>query len=176
MNSDNENPRQGGQGADDAVGYKKPPKKSQFKPGQSGNKKGRTKGHRNLRTIFKEQLECPMAIKENGKTKKVSKAEAMFMILMNRALEGNPTAIANVMKTAERYRIGEEPPPPDSFDFEQLTYLQQKQLAWLLDKVQGRGIWSNDAYPTVDDRMPDQIEKDEKEREKKEQMKKEQHR
>ena len=33
-----------------SVGYGKPPAHTQFKPGQSGNPKGRRKGQRNVRT------------------------------------------------------------------------------------------------------------------------------
>ena len=34
----------------------KPPKHTQFKPGQSGNPRGRPRGQRNFRTVVKEAL------------------------------------------------------------------------------------------------------------------------
>ena len=40
----------------DEVGYKKPPKKHQFKPGQSGNPTGLPKGHVGLASRFKKLL------------------------------------------------------------------------------------------------------------------------
>ena len=39
-----------------AVGYGRPPVNRQFKPGQSGNPRGRPKGSKNFATIFAEAL------------------------------------------------------------------------------------------------------------------------
>jgi len=39
------------------VGYKKPPKKGQFKKGKSGNPKGRPAGSKNKKTVFNDVLE-----------------------------------------------------------------------------------------------------------------------
>ncbi len=38
------------------VGYRKPPKHTRFKPGQSGNPRGRPKGTKNLKTDLIEEL------------------------------------------------------------------------------------------------------------------------
>ena len=39
-----------------AVGYRRPPLHSRFKPGQSGNPSGRSKGSQNLKTMFEQVL------------------------------------------------------------------------------------------------------------------------
>lgn len=41
---------------DDKVGYRKPPAKTRFQPGQSGNPNGRPKGSVNLKTDLRSEL------------------------------------------------------------------------------------------------------------------------
>lgn len=77
---------------DDETGYKKPPKHAQFKPGQSGNKKGRPKGTKNLKTDLMEELSEMITIKEGGKPKKISKQRAMLKSLAVKAVQGDPRA------------------------------------------------------------------------------------
>ena len=38
------------------IGYKKPPRDTQFKPGQSGNFKGRPKGAKNFATVDRKSV------------------------------------------------------------------------------------------------------------------------
>jgi hypothetical protein len=40
------------------VGYGKPPKRSRFRKGVSGNRKGRPKGKRNFVTVLTERKNC----------------------------------------------------------------------------------------------------------------------
>lgn len=45
--------------AHDEIGYKKPPRHTRFRKGQSGNPKGRPKGTQNLKTDLAEELSEP---------------------------------------------------------------------------------------------------------------------
>lgn len=78
------------------IGYGKPPKKGQFKPGQSGNPKGRPKGAKNLKTELLEELTERIEIKESGKARKVSKQRGMIKALTIKALSGDARA-ANII-------------------------------------------------------------------------------
>jgi hypothetical protein len=64
--------------------YQRPPRKGQFKPGQSGNPRGRPKGSKNIRTYVSEHLNKKISIIEGGKTRKVPRAEAIAIQLATR--------------------------------------------------------------------------------------------
>lgn len=81
-----------------AGGYGKPPKKHQFKPGQSGNPNGRPKGARSFKTALSKELETKLEIKEAGKAKKVSKLEAVAKRLVTDALNGNAKALTELLR------------------------------------------------------------------------------
>jgi len=74
---------------DYAVGFKKPPKETQFKPGQSGNPKGRPKGTKNLATDLEEELAETIRITEGGETRVITKQRAMVKTLCAKALKGD---------------------------------------------------------------------------------------
>ena len=80
------------------VGYGKPPKASQFKPGQSGNPKGRPKGTKNLATDLQEEIEEKILISESGQQLKTTKQRAMLKTLMAKALKGDVRAADSVIK------------------------------------------------------------------------------
>ena len=74
------------------VGFKKPPKQTQFKPGQSGNPAGRPKGTKNFKTDLEEELQTKIVIREGGKTLQVSKQRALLMSLIANAIKGDVRA------------------------------------------------------------------------------------
>jgi len=85
------------------VGYGKPPLHTRFKPGQSGNPKGRHKGLRNFRTEIQEALRSPITVTMGGKTRRISTQLAGVLKLIKRALDGDPRALALFLGLAQSY-------------------------------------------------------------------------
>lgn len=82
---------------DDAVGYGRPPRHTQFQKGRSGNPKGRRRGSKNFSTLLKEELAQSVTLIENGKRKTMSKIEALAKQLVHRAMGNDPKALAFVL-------------------------------------------------------------------------------
>ncbi len=72
------------------IGYGKPPKGTQFKPGQTGNPKGKPPGAKNLKTELLEELREVIPVKEGGVRRKISKQRAMLKSLTAKAVQGDP--------------------------------------------------------------------------------------
>jgi hypothetical protein len=68
------------------VGYKRPPVKSRFRKGQSGNPHGRLKGQRNMGPVLAEVLRQTVTVKQEGKSQRMSKGEALIQMLLSKAL------------------------------------------------------------------------------------------
>ena len=75
------------------VGYGKPPKKHQFKKGQSGNPKGRKKNSKNTLEILKNELNQKVSLTENGKEVVLTKRQAMLKHMGNKAVKGEMKAM-----------------------------------------------------------------------------------
>ena len=74
--------------SDDEVGYGKPPKKFQFKKGQSGNPLGRPKKKQAMPDVLNGLMAETMTL--NGKT--VTMLEAFLISLRNDAIKGKASA------------------------------------------------------------------------------------
>ncbi len=88
---------------DYATGYGRPPVHSRWKPGQSGNPKGRPAlsgdPAENAHKLFNEQIVVPL----HGKPTRMTVGEAFVRQMMKAALAGNPTAIRQVLRLNEKH-------------------------------------------------------------------------
>ena len=79
------------------VGYGKPPVHSQFKPGQSGNPKGRPKGTRNFKNDLEAELSERLPVTINGREIRYSKQQIMIKAQVARAMKGDTKAAALII-------------------------------------------------------------------------------
>lgn len=89
------------------VGYRKPPKGSRFKPGQSGNPKGRKAGNKQRTTqqIFEEKFYRNIDVKKGGQVIKMTPEEVMVERMIKDAMEGDYRArqeVKEYMAAAEK--------------------------------------------------------------------------
>jgi hypothetical protein len=97
-------PRQQAQKSDDYdVGYGRPPVHSRFKPGQSGNSKGRPKGVRNFKTDVQTTLKASVRVTRGGKPRNVSTQEAALLRLREKALGGDARALDRLLALAQTF-------------------------------------------------------------------------
>ena len=75
------------------IGYGKPPAATQFKKGQSGNPKGRPKGSIDMTAKLRAALNERVMVSEDGRRKKITKVDAMFKQLANKAAAGDTRAL-----------------------------------------------------------------------------------
>ena len=84
------------------VGYRRAPASGRFKPGTSGNPKGRPKGSRNFATLLEQELQQTITVNENGKKKKVTRQQAMVKRVVTNALNGDARAILLLIDILKR--------------------------------------------------------------------------
>ena len=106
--SDNRKPRK--------VGYKNPPVHSRFKPGQSGNPKGRPRGSKNKRShnfadkiadLILDEAHREIPVKENGKTVRVEVMQAAMRSVAANAIKGRVASqklLFDLNKGASRHK------------------------------------------------------------------------
>jgi Family of unknown function (DUF5681) len=75
-----------------AVGYRKPPVRTRFKKGQSGNPTGRPRRKErplHIESALKNALNSRVTVKENGKVRQITKFDATITQLVNKAASGH---------------------------------------------------------------------------------------
>ena len=128
--------------SDYEVGYKRPPRHSQFRPGQSGNSKGRPKGAKGLKTLVRELLTQKVDVRSATGVKRMTKMEAMLQKILEQAFSGNlralssfvalyqmavpddPVVVAGAMPTIDMAELDRE----DQAILDQLFAARQRQI------------------------------------------------
>lgn len=110
----NEGPNRTGEQTPYVVTRGKPPREHQFRPGQSGNPRGRPRGSRDIRTLLQQELDRPIPVTMNGKTTKVSRREALVMRLVEKAMQGDLRALETVFKHVQEEAAASSAPPMDT--------------------------------------------------------------
>lgn len=96
------------------VGYGRPPIQGRFKPGQSGNPKGIRKRRRNVRTVIEEALDQKIKIRERDRSRSVSKLDAIVLMVMNKALQGDAKALSSFIGLLRSVGLTSEMPEPSN--------------------------------------------------------------
>jgi len=76
------------------VGYGRPPKATQFRKGQSGNRKGRPKRSFSMSSgeVFRKVANEKIVVVENGTTLSITRLEACLRQIQNMALKNDTSA------------------------------------------------------------------------------------
>jgi hypothetical protein len=121
------------------VGFGRPPRHTQFKPGQSGNPAGRPKGTKNLRTDLGEELAEKITVTENGRQLVISKQRAMLKSLLAKAMKGETAAaraLINLIVGLEQADAQEPREQPLSAEDEEILEAWRQRL---LDEFKEEG-------------------------------------
>jgi len=74
------------------VGYGKPPRATRFRPGQSGNPKGRPRRPSSIRERFARELERKVPVREGDRVRKVKKIDLWVRRVIADAIKGDHRA------------------------------------------------------------------------------------
>ena len=97
--------------SDYEVGWGRPPVQTRWKPGRSGNPKGRPAGRKNLDTLFYEALTQTLEVRQGGKVRKMSAMEGIVHRIVAAALSGDFKAASFLMSKEPEITRTREPLP-----------------------------------------------------------------
>lgn len=102
------------------VGFGKPPKEHQFKPGVSGNVTGRPKGKKNLSTMFAEAVNARVPVIERGSKRSVPMGEALIKNMIAEAFNGSMNDKVKFFHLLKSY----QPDAPLPEEYHNTRYIQ----------------------------------------------------
>ena len=112
------------------IGKGKPPKEHQFKPGQSGNPKGRPKGSKNVHQVLSKILNEKVTVTDAGKKMVVEKLEAAMRALVNKSFEGRPQSLKLLIEVLRDGDPTIHEPVEDQFSDDDYANLME-EIDWI---------------------------------------------
>lgn len=86
------------------IGYKKPPKRTQFQPGHSGNPRGRPKGSKTIPALIRGVFNQKIQVKGPKGVMFMSRLEAGLTQLANKAASGDLRAIKEAIRLSQEIK------------------------------------------------------------------------
>jgi len=127
-------------GDNGGVGYKRPPKDSQFKPGRSGNPRGRPKGVASFKSDLAAEMRERIELRDkNGRPHKITKQRALIKMLFASALQSDKNAITALLACMKYFGTATEQMPPDQVDIEDLDTIKD-----FVARTEARGKYERD--------------------------------
>jgi Family of unknown function (DUF5681) len=103
------------------VGYKKPPKATQFKKGASGNPSGRRRQPRDIEMLLSIELNRTLSFNENGKIGKQNKLHLMIRQAVNKAVAGDFRPLEQLIKVRSILNTAQVRPDVQKVDRPKMT-------------------------------------------------------
>ena len=136
------------------VGFGKPPRSTQFKPGQSGNRAGRPRGAKNFAIAIEQALDTRVTVTENGRRRRISKREVIAKHLVNKAAGGDLRAIPLLLNEARAHQSNPAEAEPDQvFD----TPEDRKVFDGIIARIRSSSLESVPAAPIAENEEPEAI-------------------
>jgi hypothetical protein len=95
--------RKGSGSSKKEIGYRRPPRATQFNKGESGNPRGRPKGSRNIGKVLLDVTGQKIAVTENGRTRRMPALEVMLRRLASDAIKNDQGALQLFFSLVDRY-------------------------------------------------------------------------
>lgn len=83
------------------MGYRKPPKRTQFPKGRSGNPNGRPNGSKIIKDVIYQTLSQRLNVTVNGRHKRITKREAIIQQLFKKAALGDLAYIKLLLQLSQ---------------------------------------------------------------------------
>jgi Family of unknown function (DUF5681) len=119
---------------DDEVGYRKPPRHTQFRKGISGNPKGRPKSSENLATVLARALREKVVVTANGKRRRITKLDLAVKQLVDKATAGDMPALRQL--TALVGAMDQEGANDSTISARHLTETDRKVMQSVLNRLE----------------------------------------